>query len=85
MGRLEKEIERIETSDAWDETADTVDIDVKRPLAKVVPVRLSTELWEELRGEARELGIGPSTLVRMWILERLRALRQTARPTDVRG
>ena len=37
-----------------------------------IPVRLSAEKWEELRKEARELGIGPTTLARMWILERLR-------------
>jgi len=45
---------------------------VKKPLDKVIPIRLSTEKWEELRKEARELGIGPTTLARMWILERLR-------------
>ena len=39
---------------------------------KVIPVRLSADKWEELRKEARELGIGPTTLARMWILERLR-------------
>jgi len=45
---------------------------VKKPLDKVIPIRLSTEKWEELRKEARELGIGPTTLARMWILESLR-------------
>jgi len=38
----------------------------------VIPVRLSTEKWEELREEAKELGTGPTTLARMWILEHLR-------------
>jgi len=47
-------------------------VEVKKPLDKVIPVRLSAEKWEELRKEARELGIGPTTLARMWILERLR-------------
>ncbi len=32
--------------------------------------------WEELRKEARELGLGPSTLARMWILEHLRRLKE---------
>jgi hypothetical protein len=49
-----------------------VDVTVKKPLDKVIPIRLSSEKWGQIRGEARELGIGPTTLARMWILERLR-------------
>ena len=72
MGDLEKEIQHIEQGDAWDESDEVVHVEVKKPLDKVIPVRLSAEKWEELRKEARELGIGPTTLARMWILERLR-------------
>ena len=72
MADLDKEIERIERGDAWDESDEVVHAEVKKPLDKVIPVRLSAEKWEELRKEARELGIGPTTLARMWILERLR-------------
>ena len=72
MADIDKEIQRIEHGDAWDETDEVVEVEVKRPLNKVIPVRLSAEKWEELRKEARELGIGPTTLARMWILERLR-------------
>ncbi|MGB2856579.1 MAG: hypothetical protein WBC61_08075 [Dehalococcoidia bacterium] len=72
MANLGKEIERIEQDDAWDETDEVVQVEVKKPLDKVIPVRLSGEKWEELRKEARELGIGPTTLARMWLLERLR-------------
>jgi hypothetical protein len=71
MADLDKEIERIEQGDAWDEGDVVVQAEVKKPLDKVIPVRLSAENWEELRKEARELGIGPTTLARMWILERL--------------
>lgn len=49
-----------------------VDVEVKRPLDKVIPIRLSSEKWGELRREVHELGVGPSTLARIWILERLR-------------
>ncbi|MFA5186776.1 MAG: hypothetical protein WC551_09890 [Patescibacteria group bacterium] len=59
-------------SDAWDETDEVVKVEVKKPLDKVIPVRLSSDKWEQLRQEARELGVGPTTLVRMWILDRLR-------------
>ena len=72
MTDLDKEIQRIEQGDAWDESDEIVQVEVKKPLDKVIPVRLSAEKWEELRKEARELGIGPTTLARMWILERLR-------------
>jgi len=72
MADIEKESERIEKGEAWDESDEVVKVDVKKPLDKVIPVRLSTEKWEDLRREARELGIGPTTLARMWILERLR-------------
>ena len=69
---LEKEIARLEQGDAWREGDEVVQVEVKELLDKVIPVRLSSEKWEALRKEARELGIGPTTLARMWILERLR-------------
>jgi hypothetical protein len=72
MADIDKEIQRIEQGDAWGETDEVVEVEVRKPLDKVIPVRLSAEKWEELRKEARELGIGPTTLARMWILERLR-------------
>jgi hypothetical protein len=66
------ELELIEQGEAWNESDEIVQIEVKKPLDKVVPIRLSAESWEKLRQEARELGIGPTTLARMWVLERLR-------------
>jgi hypothetical protein len=78
MAGLDKEIQRIEQGDAWDESDELVKVDVKKPLDKVIPVRLSADKWEALRKEANELGIGPTTLARMWILERLR-LKSKAR------
>lgn len=75
---LEKEVKRIEQGNAWDESDEVVKVDIKKPLEKVIPVRLSADKWEALRKEANELGIGPTTLARMWILERLR-LKHKAR------
>lgn len=72
MVKINKEIEKIERGDAWSEKDEVGTIQVKKTLDKVIPVRLSAEKWEELRREANELGIGPTTLARMWILERLR-------------
>jgi hypothetical protein len=72
MADLDKEIEHIERGASWEEGDKIVRVEVKKPLDKVIPVRLSAEKWEDLRKEAQELGIGPTTLARMWILERLR-------------
>lgn len=69
---MNKAIEKIEQGNAWEETDEVVQVEVKKPLDKVIPVRLSSDKWEQLRVEARELGIGPTTLARMWILECLR-------------
>lgn len=75
MADIDKAVERIEQGDAWNKTDEVVQIEVKRPLDKVIPIRLSGDKWQELREEAREMGIGPTTLARMWILERLRQQR----------
>ncbi|TRZ96674.1 MAG: hypothetical protein D4R82_00570 [Dehalococcoidia bacterium] len=72
MAELDEAIKDIEQGNAWDKGDEVVQVEVKRPLDKVIPVRLSADKWEELRREAREMGIGPTTLARMWILERLR-------------
>lgn len=72
MPDIDKELENIEQGEAWDDADEVVQIEVKKPLDKVIPVRLPAETWEQLRKEARELGIGPTTLARMWIMERLR-------------
>jgi hypothetical protein len=55
----------------WNDDDEVVEIEVKRPLDKVIPVRLTSDNWEALRQEATELGVGPTTLARMWLLERL--------------
>jgi len=73
MADLDKAVENIERSDAWNESDEVVRVEVKKPLDKVIPVRLPADKWEQIREEARELGIGPTTLARMWILERLRS------------
>ena len=61
----------------WHSSDQVVAVQVKRPLDKVIPVRLSSESWQALYEEAEELGVGPTTLARMWILAQLRQLRAT--------
>ncbi len=72
MADIDKAVEEIEQGNAWEETDEVVHVEVKKPLDKVIPVRLPSDKWEQIREEARELGVGPTTLARMWILERLR-------------
>ena len=48
---------------------------VKAQSKKALSVRFDEDTFEELAREAKEKGIGPSTLARMVILEHLRARR----------
>jgi hypothetical protein len=72
MDNMEKAVQKIEQGEAWQETDEVVHLDVKKPLDKVIPVRLPSDKWEQIRQEARGLGVGPTTLARMLILEHLR-------------
>ncbi|MBI2849594.1 MAG: hypothetical protein HYX80_00950 [Chloroflexi bacterium] len=72
MSDIDKALEKIEQGEAWQETDEVVQVEVKKPLNMVIPVRLPADKWEQMRQDAKELGIGPTTLARMWILERLR-------------
>jgi hypothetical protein len=78
MSEFDRVVEEYEAGQTWNDADEVVEVEVKRPLDKVIPIRLSGEKWEALRREARELGIGPSTLARMWILERLRTTKASS-------
>jgi predicted DNA binding CopG/RHH family protein len=70
---------RDEEAAFWD-THDTADYEhVFKPvkvrfaknLSQPLTIRLDPETLAELREQAHEKGIGPTTLARMWLLERL--------------
>ena len=42
-------------------------------LSEQLTVRLDRETYDAIVAEAREMGIGPTTRVRIWLRERLRA------------
>ncbi len=71
----QREVERIDAGgDAWEGSAPLPEArrpHFKRPMEKVIPVRLSDEHWRALRAEAARQGIGPTTLLRMWAIEKL--------------
>lgn len=69
-----------EEAEFWD-THDTGDFEGEfkpvrarfaRNLSEGITIRLDRETLETLRSQAREKGLGPTTLARMWILERLK-------------
>lgn len=78
---------REEEAEFWDTHDFTEFLDETRPvklrigkqLSEGLTVRLDRHDREELERRASEQGIGPSTLVRMWIKERLRG---TQRPSS---
>ncbi len=74
---IDREARKLEEGDAWEEADEVVEAEVKQPLDKVIPVRLTSEKWDQLRREAHELGVGPTTLARMWLLEKLRDVALT--------
>jgi hypothetical protein len=77
---IEEEIDRIDQGGtAWDDTDTVVDVKVSPPLDTVVPVRMTAETYATLRYEAHTLGVRPSTLIRMWVLEKLRDVSRPRR------
>lgn len=85
---FEEEVEWLETHDSWDDADEDVEVKGKMPLDTVVPVRVTGDVWRALHREAKELGVGPTTLARMWIMEKLRAVeagRKTRRVGEERA
>lgn len=81
MTLRDREIDRIDAGgDAWSASDKVVEIEIRQPLDKVIPVRLTTSQYDSLRKEAARLGVGPSTLARMRILESLRLIPQRREP-----
>jgi predicted DNA binding CopG/RHH family protein len=52
-----------------------VKVSFAKNLSQPLTIRLDPETLAQLREQAHEKGIGPTTLARMWLLERLRSER----------
>jgi predicted DNA binding CopG/RHH family protein len=74
---LEEEAEFWDTHDTTDyeEEFKPVKVRFAKNLSHVLALRLDQQTLEELREQARKKGIGPTTLARMWIRERLQRSR----------
>ncbi|MEK7498226.1 MAG: CopG family antitoxin [Patescibacteria group bacterium] len=57
---------------------DPKDVRVKKPIKMTFTVRLDRQTVTKLDEVADEKGIGPATLARMWLLEKLKEEYQTA-------
>jgi len=62
-----------DVSDYWDELKPTRARFAKQ-LSEGITIRLDRETLARLRSLASEMGIGPTTLARIWILEHLRQM-----------
>jgi len=72
MADADVEVKEREEDELLQESDKSARIRANRNLYKVLPVRLPADKWELMRKEANDLGIGPSTLARIWILDSLR-------------
>ena len=70
----EEEAEWFDTHDMADyqDEFQTVRARFAKDLSEGLNIRLDKETLASIRTKAQEQGIGPTTLVRMWILEHLR-------------
>jgi hypothetical protein len=70
---------RQEEAEFWDthspldygEWTEVKRFNVAKPLVHILAVRLDAKTIDRLAAVGRKKGIGPSTLARMWLLERL--------------
>jgi|SRR5579863_1434798 predicted DNA binding CopG/RHH family protein len=74
----EEEAEWWDTHDVTDylDELQPVKVHMSRTLSEGVQVRFDPETMAALRQRAREQGIGSSSLIRMWVLEKLRSDEQ---------
>ena len=78
-GRIPVFGSRQDEAEFWDSHDITDYLDELRPikvrfaknLSEGITIRFDPETLDRLRQEAKKKGIGPTTLARMWILERL--------------
>lgn len=79
MANGSAKVEQLQSESVTSKVESKNEVRANRCLHKVVPVRLPEEKWELMRKEADALGIGPTTLARIWILD---SLRKKARRTE---
>ncbi len=64
-------------ADYWDEFK-PVRVRFAKNLSEGITIRLDPETLRKVRSLAREKGLGPTTLIRMWVLEHLKEAHPSA-------
>ncbi len=79
---VEQEAEFWDTHDLADYRHEfkPVRVRVAKDLSEPLTIRLNPETLSELRSRAKQKGIGPTTLARMWVLERLQGEKDRPAP-----
>jgi hypothetical protein len=65
-------------ADYWDEFK-PVRVRFAKNLSEGITIRLDPETLRQVRVLAKEKGIGPTVLIRMWIMERLKEMHPSTR------
>lgn len=65
------------SADYWEDMEDAEDVEFEQYPKGVIAMRLDDEDLKQLKHLATEQGIGYSTLIRMWIKEKLSKARAT--------
>lgn len=79
-----------EEADFWDThspldygTWKEVKLEVARPLEHILGVRLDAKTIDLLTKLGDEIGVGPSTLVRIWVMEKLKSFSRKPKQSEV--
>ncbi|MDP3973988.1 MAG: CopG family antitoxin [Candidatus Daviesbacteria bacterium] len=76
----------------WWDTHDTtefedefkpVKLEFAKPLEHILGVRMDGKTLTQLTELGSEMGIGPSTLVRMWIMEKLKSIPKRSKQSEI--
>lgn len=72
---LQEEAEFWDTHDFTDflDEAKPVNVHFAKNLTDSMTIRLDPTVLNQIREKAHKIGVGPTTLVRMWVMERLSA------------
>lgn len=60
-----------------------VKLEFAKPLVHILGVRLDAKTIDQLTQLGSEIGVGSSTLVRMWIMEKLKSLSRKSKYSEV--
>jgi predicted HicB family RNase H-like nuclease len=82
-GKIPEFASREEEAQFWDthslsdyvEQLSPVEAEFAKGLSQGITVRFDPKTMTELRVRARTKGVGPTTLIRMWVLERLQEIQ----------